>query len=125
MMSRKTRKPTIKELSESLMEMTQKHNNLVQYIQAVSMQFEQMSTMLHASMLQLGLATKSKCSNCDTEVVYPTLDDFMAHPVCPNANENEQCAEGFDYLDNPFEQLPEGQHSLEEYLGEDDEREEE
>ena len=100
---RSKRKATVKELEGMLEQMATAHNALVEMVMGLGRHFESLSTLLHCVMVDTGHALKAKCSACDTEVVYPAMDEFKSFPVCPNAETKEECKDGFSHIENPFD----------------------
>lgn len=95
-MTNRNRKPTMNQIAE-------KHDSLVEFVFRLSEGIQQVSDLVHILMNQLGFAKDSECSNCGMKVMWPTLDGFVAHPVCPNSQHDEQCAEGFSHIPLPPE----------------------
>ena len=68
-------------------------------------QMDQISILFHLSLLKNGLAKTANCSNCGTQVIYPDMPEFIAFPVCVNAEKDEACKTGFSHIKNPFEEI--------------------
>ena len=83
------------------------HNALANFVFSLSQQFENLSNLFHIALHQLGLAEDAECSNCGTRVVYPNLPEFVAFPLCPNAQHDEACKTGFSHIPNPFDRSDE------------------
>ena len=121
MMSRE-RKMSNKELQRALEEMAEKHNNFVGYVQEIARHLESLSTLTHVGLLHSGHAEIAKCSACGTEVIYPKMEEFSAHPICPNSRDNEDCLTGFDHIPNPFDEAIDlSQKTLEDFDGNEEE----
>ena len=114
MMSDRARKMTNKELQAVMEEMSQKHNNFVGYVQEMARHLESLSTLTHVGLLHSGLAEIATCSNCKTEVIYPIMEEFQSHPICPNSRDDEDCLSGFEHIPNPFDEM---QTTLEDFDG--------
>jgi hypothetical protein len=84
-------------------QMAEKHDELVQFVFQVADAVQQTSNLLHLCLKELGKAESAQCSGCDQTVMWPTLEGFVAHPVCPNGNTDPACAEGFSHIPMPEE----------------------
>ena len=104
-MSRKARKPTISELRDAIEHVEEAHNRLVSLCMAMNQMVEQQSTILHITLLELGLASVEACSSCGAEVIYPSglSEHIKSFPVCPNSNDSEDCLHGFSHVEMPDE----------------------
>ena len=92
---------TIEEKVEML---AQAHNHLTGFVMNLGNHMEQMSNLFHLSLLKSGLAKTANCSNCNAQVIYPDMPEFLAFPVCVNAEKDEACKEGFSHIENPFDE---------------------
>ena len=95
---RSKRKMTNKERDTVIKNLMDGHTQAVELLGALIRQQEQIGTILHLHLLATDNAKKSSCSSCNSEVVYPTLKGLEAFPVCPNAEESEECKKGVDWL---------------------------
>ena len=84
-------------------QMAEKHDALVEFVFQLSDGIRQVSDLVHILMHQLGFAQDAECSNCGTKVMWPTLEGFVAHPVCPNSQTEPGCVEGFSHIPLPPE----------------------
>lgn len=95
-----TEEPTLEEKFEML---AQGHNQLTGFVMNLGNHIEQVSNLFHLSLLKQGFAKTANCSNCNSQVIYPDMPEFIAFPVCPNAEKDEDCKTGFSHIQNPFE----------------------
>lgn len=80
----------------------EKIDRIGNFVMGLAQSVENLSNLFHMALLENGQAKAEQCSNCNTQVVFPQLKQFLAFPVCPNAEKDEKCAEGFSHVENPF-----------------------